>query len=418
MTESANRSTESGTSTGKKIFRVVQIVFAVTLIIVILNYVQVDDWAEIPAGTPGEGHYTGEVIGCDDGTILFESPGEIRVKASYGGSAIETATLTLRDGREIELKGDEAALLKIQKGLFTVLRETDPFVYAQALVIYLLAYCCGVLRWRILLQAAGLPITLFRAVRLNCIGLFFNNVVPGLTGGDLVKAYCITRDNPEKKTDAVITVVIDRVMGLFALVVVAAAAVLTDFETYKEIAVSIFLFLGGISAAAVIFYSRRLRKLLFVNRIIRFLPFRELIVKVDRSVTLYRYRKGSVAVGMLLSCGVHVFVIVTVWILGRGLSIDCDLMTCAILIPLILTVSALPLTPAGWGVGEAAFVFFYGLVGVQAAPALALSLLHRFNTLLISLSGGLFLLFGREAPARDDGGEPPRTGEDEEEEAP
>jgi len=395
VTDLGNSSSERGTA-GKKVIRVIQVLIAVALIVVILNYVQVDDWAEIPAGTPGEGHYTGEVTDSADGTILFESPDRIRVEAVYGESTIQTATVTLADGQEVVLEGDEAAAVKIQRGLFSVLGDTDPFVYGQALAIYLLAYCCGFLRWKILLAAAGLAVTMLRVTRLSCIGLFFNNVVPGLTGGDLVKAYCITREKPESKTDAVITVVIDRVMGLFALVIVAAAAVVTDYDRYREIALTIFLFLAGISAAAVIFYSRRLRKILFVNHIVRFLPFREFIIKVDRSVTLYRYRKRSVAVGMLLSCGVHVFVIITVWILGRGLGIDCDLMTCAILIPLILTVSALPLTPAGWGVGEAAFVFFYGLIGVQAAPALALSLLHRFNTLLISLSGGLFLLFGRD----------------------
>ena len=62
--------------------------------------------------------------------------------------------------------------------------------------------------------------------------------------------------------------------------------------------------------------------------------------------------------------------------------------------------SALPVTPAGWGWGEVSFVAVFGFAGVPAVLALALSFIHRFNTLAISLSGGVFLLFKKTGPDR------------------
>ena len=64
-------------------------------------------------------------------------------------------------------------------------------------------------RWWLLLRASNLPQTLIRAFRLTFIGCFFNNVVPGQTGGDLVRAYYIARENKGRKTDSILTVIVD-----------------------------------------------------------------------------------------------------------------------------------------------------------------------------------------------------------------
>ena len=90
----------------------------------------------------------------------------------------------------------------------------------------MLLFSCGILftaiRWWRLLAAAGCPTTLFNAVRLTFVGLFFNLVMPGLTGGDLVKAVAVARENPDRKAGAVMSIAVDRLLGLFVLALVAA----------------------------------------------------------------------------------------------------------------------------------------------------------------------------------------------------
>lgn len=77
-------------------------------------------------------------------------------------------------------------------------------------------------RWYLLVQAVGLPFTKRNALRLGLVGYFYNIFLPGSIGGDLVKAFFIARDHPTRKPVAVATVLIDRILGLFGLVLLAS----------------------------------------------------------------------------------------------------------------------------------------------------------------------------------------------------
>lgn len=84
--------------------------------------------------------------------------------------------------------------------------------------------CAGVVgsqyvRWYVLVRALDLPFTLRNAVRLGMVGTFYNTFLPGAIGGDLIKAFFIAKDQPARRAAAVSTVVADRALGLFGLLV-------------------------------------------------------------------------------------------------------------------------------------------------------------------------------------------------------
>ena len=84
--------------------------------------------------------------------------------------------------------------------------------------------CAGVVgsqyvRWYVLVRALELPFTLRNAVRLGMVGTFYNTFLPGAIGGDLIKAFFIAKDQPGRRAAAVSTVVADRALGLFGLLV-------------------------------------------------------------------------------------------------------------------------------------------------------------------------------------------------------
>jgi len=388
---------QSKTTLRRKIIHAIQLILAFVLIAILLSKVQIGDVAIFPPGSPLAGEHEGKLT-RDGNSAVFLSEGLFTLEAVYVNDRILEARLILEEGSPEPVDPEILRQIELKEGLLSCLKRTDPIFFVEALGIYILAYVCAIVRWKVLLDAAGLPTSIGRATRLSCIGLFFNNLVPGLTGGDLVKCYYVAKENRNRKTDAIITVIADRVMGMAVLAAFSAVAVLTDIEKYWQIALSIYLFLAAILGAALVFYSGRLRRLFFVDKIIDLLPFTDLIRKVDRSAFLYRYRKRALFLGFLLTVGVHLFVILSLSVLGKGLGIECDLITYAILVPIILIVSALPVTPAGWGWGEVSFVAIFGFAGVPAVLALALSFIHRFNTLAISLSGGVFLLFGKSPP--------------------
>ena len=72
-------------------------------------------------------------------------------------------------------------------------------------------------RWHQLVRAQGLTFSLRDAVRLGFIGNVFNLVIPGAVGGDVIKAAFLCRMQPDKKPQAVASMVLDRILGLLGL---------------------------------------------------------------------------------------------------------------------------------------------------------------------------------------------------------
>ena len=307
------------------------------------------------------------------------------------------------------------------------------------------ATCLSIFRWFMLMRSVGVQTTAWTVFRLGWIGVFFNNALPGLTGGDLAKAIYATRDHPNQRTDAVISVIVDRVIGIVALALIAAVVIPFDLSRYGQVAVLIYGFLAAAALGALVTLSRRVKSRLRASTTVTSLlaafrraadavrggvarlgrrqrpaaaaapPDASLLSKVDRAVSIYRHRLGTLAVAMAMSIVVHMLLIVGMWFFGEALAkgahesgqLEADtrlqlealdalsLSVYCSIIPIIMIVSSLPLAPAGWGVGESAFMYFFRLVGVGVAAATALSLTFRLTTMLISLIGGFFLAVDR-----------------------
>jgi uncharacterized membrane protein YbhN (UPF0104 family) len=87
------------------------------------------------------------------------------------------------------------------------------------------------------------------------------------------------------------------------------------------------------------------------------------------------------------------------FVLSRAVGVDLDFIsTAAVTLPALL-IAAMPIAVAGWGVREGAVIVGYGLFGVAAAPALAVSIAFGLAMLVASLPGLLFIRWRKETPA-------------------
>ena len=96
------------------------------------------------------------------------------------------------------------------------------------------------LRWRLLLKAHGIDYSLHDTFALTLIGLFFSQVMIGTTGGDMVKAYVVAREQKEQRSAAVISVLFDRALGLFVLLMVALVAILFNIGAVMGMPLEVF----------------------------------------------------------------------------------------------------------------------------------------------------------------------------------
>lgn len=266
-----------------------------------------------------------------------------------------------------------------------------------------LAYAASALRWSLLLKAQGLGVGFPQALRLTFIGLFFNNVMPGLTGGDVVKAVMIAKEHPNERARAVGTVIVDRIIGLIVLALIAIVVIAGDLDRYRDAALTVGAFLGAAVFGCVFFLSKRVRRAIGLDKLLKKLPMAGILEKLDEAFRMYRSQRGHVAVAFLLSVVCHVGNIGAIYAFGAAIGLDARagiegsvIAAYVATVPVALIVSSVPLLPGGWGVGEMAFAYFFRSVGVWNVDlSVALSVTQRAATLLMSLLGGWWFLTHR-----------------------
>lgn len=258
-------------------------------------------------------------------------------------------------------------------------------------------------RWRLLLQAVDLTLSFGRAVRLTFIGAFFNLAIPGSTGGDVVKAFYAARTT-KRGTRAVMSVFVDRVVGLIGLAVFAAAVLfaMPRDEGYGPAMVVILSVLGVAVIGGAILASPGLRRGLGLSRIMERLPFQTLQAEVHAGLRLYRAHPLVLGIALGVSLMNHAMTALCVWLLAGALGIEgLEVAMALALVPVANLFSAIPVLPGGWGVGELAFAYLFGQVGIPPTEAVGLSIVYRLCFLAVSLPGGLLWLVWKDRPTKE-----------------
>ena len=228
-------------------------------------------------------------------------------------------------------------------------------------------------RWWLLLRAVGLPVLWTRANLLTWIGNFFNTALPGAVSGDVVKGYYIIQaQEKEGKTPAFTTVLVDRFVGLFGLVVMAFFALVFNLNVIagQSALIPLVWTISGLFAATILFYlivifPFKEEKDPFA-RLLNNLPGKKLTVKAYRALKIYQHRKLTLVVTLLISIVLHGSVAYLFFQIAEMLGVEeLNLPTQFFIMPLGLIVVALPITPGGVGVGHLAFEELYRSVGIS-----------------------------------------------------
>src|SRR5213596_2021814 len=105
------------------------------------------------------------------------------------------------------------------------LQEADYRWVAAAIAAYVIVEIAAAIRWQILLRVQKIRLNVPRLTGLFLIGMFYNQFLPGGTGGDIRKSYYLLKETPDKKAGALLAVVFDRFIGLVALVAITGTLI-------------------------------------------------------------------------------------------------------------------------------------------------------------------------------------------------
>lgn len=266
--------------------------------------------------------------------------------------------------------------------------ETGPL--STALLLGGVGFMASALRLQYLVSLLGYRVSFIRSLVYTLVGQLYNSAIPGGTvGGDAIKALYLS-SHTHHKAHAFAAVLIDRICGLFTLGTFALIMLLPSIgeESMRAAAAVIIGFLGAGSLAVLLMLSRRVRKM-FPEGAVSRLPMQGALKAFDDAVQIFRGRLGGIAVALLISLLPQFAWIAMHIAIGDGLNIAGVSWTdYCVLVPVSGMVAALPISFGGWGVGEAASVYFFGQRGVPSDAAFVLSALGR----LIQLSWALVAL--------------------------
>ncbi|MDR1190831.1 MAG: flippase-like domain-containing protein [Verrucomicrobiales bacterium] len=262
------------------------------------------------------------------------------------------------------------------------------------------------LRWRCLLRVQQVNPSLTLTWLIVMIGQFFNQFLPGSIGGDVIKAWYIVRQTPNLKERAVLAVLLDRVLGLIAILFMTLLLILWQFEKIaadrdaRLIIILLVALLGGVFLGLALLWLFPLKKLPPVcHRLWAKVPKREILASLyegfhahgrDLRATLAAVGYAIIGVGFVLSTG---------WLIGRAFELDAGYAQMTIIFAIVLCAIALPISISGHGLREEAFLMLFPLFAVTRhgqpvgeATALACSTIFLGLTLLWAAIGGVIYL--------------------------
>jgi len=266
--------------------------------------------------------------------------------------------------------------------------------------IALTAVCITMMRWFLLVRALDLPFTKRDAFRLGFIGYLFNFLTLGIVGGDLLKSIFIARQQQGRRAEAVATVVVDRVIGLYALFVMASGAMLfvkfspdnvrapANLESFRRIG----FFTIGFAAAGPVGLLLLLSPLATKLRVqLKRLPkVGKLASRLMDAVLIYRAKLRVILLAFLFSLLSHGLFAICIFVVAEGLpGAHPDLPTHFAVVPIANVAGALPL-PGGIGAFELALNLLYGAVSsadVAESQGFIVALAYRVITILIAMVG-------------------------------
>jgi|TARA_B110001454_G_scaffold30587_1_gene29878 uncharacterized protein (TIRG00374 family) len=320
------------------------------------------------------------------------------------------APQTLKGGR-----GDDGTTVVIAPGFLTYLRNLDLRLFAAGAGLFLVFVTVINSRWWYLLRANGLGVRFLEAQRFGWIGLFFSNVLPGATGGDVVKAVYIARRCSGDKVRAVVSIVVDRIIGVLSLLVVGSLASLLAMDRFPIFATSMWLTGLGTFGFCFLLISPTLRRLLRFDALVARLPDKisNVVTELDGAVLHYRDHLLGIGGWILASPVIYSLFVGSMFCMDRALGVGLGIADYFFIVPVAAVIQGIPIAPAGWGIGEAAYGALIGKFGAATLPGIpdaeqvmrtrgvALSVLHRVHVAAWSLLGGLAVLIDRNAHPQD-----------------
>lgn len=291
----------------------------------------------------------------------------------------------------------------VEPGLGAMVRNANPLLLIASILVFPITMLMTTIRWNLILRNQDISLPISRVFVLNMVGQFYNSFLPGSTGGDFAKAYLASRQTPHK-IRAVISVAVDRVIGLMALVVMGGLMATylwlksdptsPTAQICRYVALGCGLIVFGTATGGILVGSSRVRKALGFDHIMNRLPMQHHLDKVREAARIYKKSWPSVLLWVVLTIPVHLTVVVSALLAGMAFGLSIKAGFYFVCVPVMVLSASIPISPQGAGVMEWIGFQLLSRQGALVSEVLALTLSIRIVQILWNLVGGIFVARG------------------------
>ncbi len=287
---------------------------------------------------------------------------------------------------------------EIHEGLVEAVQQAEPKWVWLGLTLAGGVVAFGIVRWQLFLRLQGISLSWSEVTKLSLIGGFFNLILIGTVGGDAVKILYLIRRFPDKRSQAVASILMDHLCGLPAVVCLYGVfcGMRWDWLAGSGLSSQLALFAGVYLAGAVVGIGLLLVIALFdlTSRTPEGLPFRAQAVKFSKALMLFLKDWRITLAGVGLSFVIHGLYFGTFYAGALAMNAGVSLTEMFTIMPVVDVITTLPISISGLGLRETLFEsFLERLCQVPSEIGVMVSLLGFGFSVFWSLLGGLVFPF-------------------------
>ncbi len=276
------------------------------------------------------------------------------------------------------------------------LRNADLAILFVALVLNLAERLELTYKWNLLIRVRNIIVSFGRLFLINSIGGFLGLFLPSSLGTDVVRGFYLAKNNSEKSV-TVSSIFVDRVMGMFSLLLLCLISVFFTGEILSKFNFEIYIVAISIFTVISFYIFQKKETAIFLEKIIKKVKYQKFLekgLKLHASILEYKKFPKTLLVTFILTLFVQITRILTYYFVALSFGVSVPFIYFILIIPIIMLVIMIPISIGGLGVREGAFVAFFTLAGMSVNDAVIISITSSFidtiNTILLGGGGYLF----------------------------
>ncbi len=285
---------------------------------------------------------------------------------------------------------------------FSLLKELiySPALLTATIFIYFSVVMTSAWRWYQLNKVQNLPLNFSNTIIPTYLGIAFNNLLPGGVGGDFFRCYFLFKKIPNQKSAVMLSILFDRITGLMGVFVAACLAIIYHFNIISQSnAFLYFCILASIGilvlSLAFIFLPKRVGLSTWLDNKFSHKKWLAPLLSALEAIRLYRNSKIVILKCLVASLSIQVLIALTCMMIAKMMHFPAIAFSDYVLaVAITQIVNLIPITPGGFGIGEAAFanILMFLNPGVTATYA-TIFLAYRIVGIIAYLPGLAIFVF-------------------------